>query len=165
MGFVALGAASPGLLLGLGLWGWIRAGEVRIVPTILLVFGLALGVVAALDVPHKIVVSEQGVLRRCLLRRRLFPWDEIVAFRRPQARRGRRGVSGNSSRSRSAAGGPPPVSKGGLLLETTERRQYLLSLGRERPATYGAIQEAVSRYAPGLSMPGPPYYAKTDSSL
>lgn len=163
MGFVTLGASSPGLVLALGLWGWIRAGELRVIPVVLVVFGLALAAVAALDVPHKIVVSENGVLRQCLLRRQLFSWEEIVAFRRPQARRGRRGVSGKTTAP--GAGGAPPSGKGGLLLETTERRQYLLSLGRERPATYGAIQEAVRRYAPGLSMPGPPHYAKTDSAL
>ncbi len=164
-GFIALSAASPALLLGLGAWGIIGAGQVRTLPLVLVVLGIGLALVAAFDVPFRIIVDDDGVTRRCLLRRQRFAWDDVVAFRRPQPRRGRRGIS-------QAVGGPggdgEPMSapgKGGLLLETRARRQYLLSLGRERPATYGAIEEAVRRHAPGLSMPGPPHFAKADNPL
>ena len=168
MGFVALGVFSPAVLIIVGVWGLVRAGEVRFVPTLLLVLGLLMAAVAAFDFPLKILVNADGVHRKCLARTQRFPWDEVVAFRRPRGRRGRRGVSETPAPSAGdsmAAMGDPKTGRGGLLLETVARRQYLLSTGRERPDTYVGIEEAVARYAPGLSLPGPPYYPRSQSSL
>ena len=169
LGFLALGIFSPAVLIILGLWGVVRAGELRIVPLVLLVIGLLMALVTALDIPVSIVVDAKGVHRRCAARTQTFPWDEVVAFRRPRGRRGRRGVGSTSAPSggsaASGAMGNPETGRGGLVLETTARRQYLLSTGRERPDTYVALERAVAHHAPGLSMPGPPYYPRSESSL
>ncbi len=164
MGFVALSALSPLVLLTLGIWGLSRAGELRILPTILFAIGVILAVVAALDVPLKIRLDEAGVHRRCLLRRQVLAWDDVLGLRRPRTRRGRRAADRSVRSSPGAAEGADP-GRGGLLVETTARRQYLLSAGRERPATYAAIEEVVRRHAPGLSLPGPPYYPRAESAL
>ncbi len=167
MGFVVLGAFSPAVLVIVGVAGLLQAGGFRIVPTFLLVLGLSMAAVAAFDIPLKIMVDAHGVHRRCLARTQVFAWDDVVAFRRPRGRRGRRGVSSTppSSAATPSAMGNPETGRGGLVLETTARRQYLLSTGRERPDTYVGIEQAVARYAPGLSLPGPPYYPRSESSL
>ncbi len=167
MGFIALGVFSPTVLVVAGGWGLVRAGEFRVLPAIFLVLGFFMALVAALDIPIRIRVDREGVHRGCIARTQIFPWDDVVAFRRPRGRRGRRGVSAQSINAPSPSGamGNPETGKGGLILETTERRQYLLSTGRERPDTYVAIEAAVARYAPGLSLPGPPYYPRSESSL
>ncbi len=167
MGFIALGVFSPTVLIILGTWGLVRAGELRVVPMILLVLGIFMALVAAFDIPILIRVDGEGVHRRCIARSQTFGWDEVVAFRRPRGRRGRRGVGESTAANveQSGAMGNPRTGRGGLVLETTERRQYLLSTGRERPDTYVGIESAVSRYAPGLSLPGPPFYPKSESSL
>ena len=159
-GFLLLTALSPLLVLVLAAWGLVRSGGPGTGPIILLVIGLVLAGVALFDVPHRVVVDGHGVTRRCVLRRQVFAWDDIRAFRRPRQKRGRRRVG-------EGPGAPTPgdgveAGKGGLLVETKARRQYLLSFGRERPDTYGGIEEMVRRHAPGLSMPGPPHYARTD---
>ncbi len=167
MGFIALGVFSPTVLIILGAWGLLRAGEFLVLPVILLVLGLLMALVALFDIPILIRVDADGVHRRCIARSQTFEWDDVVAFRRPRGRRGRRGVGESTAGAAEQAGamGNPRTGKGGLLLETTERRQYLLSTGRERPDTYVGIEAAVSKYAPGLSLPGPPYYPKSETSL
>lgn len=164
MGFVVLSALSPLVLLTLGIWGLSRAGEFRVLPSILLATGAILAVVAALDVPVKIRLDEAGVHRRCLLRRQVLAWDDVLGLRRPRTRRGRRTAERPVRSSPGVAEGSDP-GRGGLLVETTARRQYMLSAGRERPATYAAIEAVVRRHAPGLSLPGPPYYPRADSAL
>lgn len=165
-GFVLLGAVSPGILIALGVFGFVRAGEFRILPAVIGGLGVVLAAVAAYDIPHTVVVDAVGVHRRCLFRRQSFGWDDVIAFRRPRPPRGRRiGSMGGVPEVRDPNEEANKAAKGGLLVETRAHRQYLLSHGRERPATYEAIREVVRNHAPGLSMPGPPYYPRSESSL
>ena len=157
------------MLIILGAWGLLRGGEVRALPLVLLVIGLLMALVAAFDIPLEVGVDADGVERRCLARTQRFAWDDVVGFGRTRSGRVKRGFGASAEAepvsSQPAGMGDPKTGRGGLVLETVARRQYLLSAGRERPDTYVALESSVSRYAPGLSMPGPPYYPRSETSL
>ena len=149
-GFVAVSLASPLILLGLGLWGWWQAGELRAIPVVLMVLGFGLGAVAVTDVPHAIRLDEVGLHRRCLVRTQTLAWDDLSGLTRSHQTTGRRrrGRSAVPDQPGALAGSDARSGRSGLAAEGWDGRRYLLSMGRERPDTYEAVRSAVARFAP-----------------
>jgi hypothetical protein len=177
MSFVAISYISAALVIALATLGFVNAGGFLLLPFLILLFGLFLALVAVLDVPLRVVVDETGVERRCLLRHHRLAWDRVAAFTRSSSESGvRRYLRSKTGGARTAArsgndDGKSGVAtdreatKGGLVVEDVRRRRYLLSLGRERPDEYALLAEVTATYAPGLSMPGPPFYSKRAGRL
>lgn len=175
--FVTVSYFSAALVIALAVLGFARAGGVSVLPLLILLFGLFLALVVLLDVPLRVIVDETGVERRCLLRHHRLPWDRVMAFGRSSSESGIRrymkskkrpsrgeGPNGGNG-ARSSVAIDKEAKKGGLVVEDVRRRRYLLSLGRERPDEYARLVELVDAYAPGLSMPGPPFYSKRAGRL
>ncbi len=177
MAFVAISYISAALVIALATLGFVNAGGFLLLPFFIMLFGLFLALVAVLDVPLRVVVGETGVERRCLLRHHRLPWDRVAAFGRSSSESGvRRYLKSKTGGARTAARSgkddgksgvatDKKATKGGLVVEDVRRRRYLLSFGRERPDEYALLAEAVATYAPGLSMPGPPFYSKRGGRL
>jgi hypothetical protein len=150
--FLAASAFSPVALLGLGLWGLLRAGEVRVVPLVLLVVGGVLAVAVASDLPHRVELTAEGITRRCPLRRQFLAWDEVVSLSRTRIDRSGQRLFGR------AVGGLRSSKVGGLVAVVgPKRRRYLLTDRQERPDQWHELQRLVGRWAPGVALPsGPP---------
>lgn len=176
IGFVAVSYISAGLVIGLAILGFVNAGRFHLLPFLILLFGLFLALVVVLDVPLRVVVDATGVERRCLFRHHRLPWDRVAGFSRSTSESGiRRYIKSKTRASRAARSGDgragvsaaidQKATKGGLVVEDVQRRRYLLSLGRERPEEYALLADIAETHAPGLSMPGPPFYGKRASRL
>jgi hypothetical protein len=120
-------AGSPLLLVLLGGGALWSAGEVRPLPLLLTILGLALGAIAAIDFPRRSHFHRRGITRVCLLRAQLLPWERIVAIERtaPSAAGRLRAIRAG----RTAGGGTPrpgPAS-GGLVARGNGRTRWLLT--------------------------------------
>jgi hypothetical protein len=121
-------AGSPLLLVLLGGGALWSVGEVRVLPLLLTLLGLALGLVAAIDFPRRSHFHRRGVTRVCLLRAQLLPWERIVAIERtaPSAagrlRALRAGRAGGGALPR-----PSPAASGGLVARGNGRTRWLLT--------------------------------------
>lgn len=149
--FLAASALSPVALLALGIWGSLRAGELRAVPAVLLAMGVVLAVAALWDLPLRVQLTGQGVTRVCLLRRQHLGWDDVVALGRTRVDRGGERLVGR------AVSGLRSSKVGGLvLLVGPKRRRYLLTDRQERPDQWHELERLVPRWAPGVALPPPP---------
>jgi len=169
--FVGVSGLSPLILIGLGTWGLLLAGSFRVIPVLLLGCGIFLGLVVAFDVPYRVRFDERGVSRVCLARTHFMPWDSVMGLTRSKSGRARRqsnlamGTSRRSRKHAEKAATEKREGSGGLAVETLQRRQYLLSGGRETPEEFAAIKELVSSAAPEVSMPPQPFYERSNRTV
>lgn len=148
--FLVSAIFTPAVLVVLGSWGLLRAGELRVFPALLLGLGLVLLLIIAVDLPYRAEVNRDGVDRICPLRRQRVPWDDVIAISRTRVDRGGQRLLG-----RAVARGPSKV--GGLvLLVGPKRRRYLLTDRQERPDQFDRLQQAVRLWAPGVPLPAAP---------
>ncbi len=132
---------SPLLLLWVSWLGFSRGSGIPPVAAIIGLSGLAFLAVGLLDSPLWVRFTDDGVVRRCALRRVLHPWDEVIALVRPRRQRGL------VSRMMGPGGEVP-----GLAIRRTSSR-VLLYTHRERPDQADVIERLLARVAPGLDMP------------
>lgn len=96
---VAFSVASP-VLLALFAWGALAVDAPLLISLLLAGLAVALGYVALYDFAIAVELGDEGILRRCMLRRQLISWDEAAAVAKPRKR--------------------------GLLLVTNERKRLVL---------------------------------------
>lgn len=82
---MAFSVASP-LLLALFAWGALAVDAPLLVSLLLAGLAVALGYVALYDFAIAVELGEEGILRRCLLRRQLIRWEEAAAVAKPRKR-------------------------------------------------------------------------------
>ncbi len=82
---VAFSVASP-VLLALFAWGALAVDAPLLISLLLVGLAVALGYVALYDFALAVELGEEGILRRCLLRRQLIGWDETAAVAKPRKR-------------------------------------------------------------------------------
>lgn len=115
-----LGAGfTPLALIGLGglaLWD----GGLRLLPSLLVLAGLGLLLVALLDYPHTVTIRDAGIVRHSVLRTQTLPWDELVALERT------RPSTSAVMRNLTDRQADPQVS-GGLVARGRGRRRWLLT--------------------------------------
>jgi hypothetical protein len=165
LGFRLLSWLTPALLLAIGVPAIVASGRIPIFAGALTVLGLVLAAVALFDVPSRIEFDGHGVHRVCLLRRQTFAWDDIRALTRPAPRPRLRGRGPADDGNPGIGGADRATGQGGLLVELDSGRRLLLSSGKERLDEYAAIQDVVRAHAPGLAMPGAPWYPQAESGL
>lgn len=96
---VAFSVASP-VLLALFAWGALAVDAPLLISLLLAGLAVALGYVALYDFAIAVELGDEGIVRRCMLRRQLIRWDEAAAVAKPRKR--------------------------GLLLVTQERKRLIL---------------------------------------
>lgn len=157
----ALVILSPGVLIGLGVWGAVAGGSVGV---LLLVLGIVLGGAAGWSMPWSATIDHVGVHRRTLLRRHSIVWDDVVAIERATpSRRGRhrRGPVGSLMGAETVSNEPGPGARvadrsKGLMVRTVDRRRYVLATHAERPDEWDHLKVLLAEHAPGVSPPPPP---------
>lgn len=128
-----LTVGSPMLLVGLGGYGTARGGTGA--PGFwLLIAGIVVLAAAVVTMPWTTTVDPRGIHLRSLLRRRVIPWDDVVAFERPHRGRQERP----------------------LVVRTIDGRRLPLSDRPERPADWDHLRELVDAVAPGVAVGPPP---------
>ncbi len=120
VGLLAAGLVPPGLLL-LGLLAWASTGTGAVTWT-LLVAGTGTVALAGRDFPRHVVIGPEGIERRCLLRRHVLPFSEVVAIQRAPAPR-----LAAARAARSSEPGERQRVMGGLLATGHGRRRWMLT--------------------------------------
>jgi hypothetical protein len=139
---------SSGLVAGLGVYGVVAAG-LRLLPTIVLVVGLALLGVALFDFPRHARFEEEGIVRVTPLRSQLLRWDDVNAIERARA-----GLAGRGWRLRpgeKTAEAETPPRDAGLVARLGERRYWLTNV-TESAAEYDRLAELIGRVAPHVHL-------------
>ncbi len=115
-----LGAAlTPIALLGLGALA-LGDGGLRLLPSLLVLAGLGLLLVALLDYPYTVTVSHGGITRHSVLRTQTLPWEALVALERT------RPATSAVMRNLTDRQADPQIS-GGLVARGRGRRRWLLT--------------------------------------
>ncbi len=157
-GLLAAGLVPPGLLL-LGILALEVVGA-GILATVLLVGGTITGVLAGRDFPRHVVFGPHGIERRCLLRRHVLPYSEVVAIRRAPpprlaAAHGSRGTDpGEQQRARS-----------GLLAAGSGRRRWMLTDQPESREEYDRLAALLLTHGPTALEAARPSAGTTPTSL
>jgi hypothetical protein len=118
---LAAGAVTPLLLLAIG-GAAIADGGLRVFPAVLVLGGLALGLIVIGDLPRRAEFSLGGITRVCILRRQHLPWAQVLAIERTQP--------GTATRTRNLLdrrSSATPVVSGGLVARGRGKRRWLLT--------------------------------------
>lgn len=140
-GLLAASLVPPGLLL----LGWLALEAVGpgVVSFGLLLGGTTVGVLAGRDFPRHVVFGPRGIERRCLLRRHVLPYTEVLAIRRAPAPR--------SAVARAARSKDPEVRarvRSGLLATGRGRRRWMLTDQPESREEYDQLASLLITYGP-----------------
>ncbi len=141
-------AVAPLLLLGIGGYAVAVAG-LHVLPITLLALGAALGVYAGLDFPRRSVVTPDGIVRHCLLRRHVIPWDEVREIERdpdPTMRR----VRAELQRDPGAG-----MGRGGLVARAGRRKRFILSDQLETQVQFDRIRRLAGQADAGVMVTAP----------
>lgn len=138
-------AVASIVLVGVGIIGFSAAGEFRWVPAAFVTIGVIVFVIQLIDFPLVTVFDEQGIERRCLLRRNRLAWDDVETVARP----GRATSRGSAAFRRLTGGDSTPTSSMGLVAEVGEkRRRHLLTDRIESQAEFDELARVMHEWAP-----------------
>ncbi|WP_052667600.1 hypothetical protein [Nitriliruptor alkaliphilus] len=145
-------AVTPLVLVALGAAALIDGRGPAIVPLVLLLVGLAAGLVAVGDMPRRVEFDRTGLTRVCLLRRQRVPWERVVAIER--SRPSSATVARNVVERRESKG--DPRISGGLIARGRPRGRWLLTDRVESREEHDELRRLLEHAERPVAMRAPP---------